>query len=187
MRKPTPSPKASKTEWRTWALEARQGLDLPSLSVGLCERLLMELRDTPGREILLYAATVCELEVLTLAHRLPEKRFYLPRCAPSRRLAIHAYPCPLVLSRFGIREPEATLPEVSPVILDMVLVPALVLDTRGFRLGYGGGYYDRFLPRLRDDCRTVGIAPFVVEELPTDSWDVPVGDLLTWEYNPRLF
>ena len=101
-------------------------------------------------------------------------QFYLPRCAPERRLAIHAYPCPLTLGSFGIREPHESVPEVSPEILDLVLVPALVIDERGYRLGYGAGYYDRFLPKLPKTCRTFGIAPFLVPKLPTDSWDVPV-------------
>ncbi|WP_395145961.1 5-formyltetrahydrofolate cyclo-ligase [Armatimonas sp.] len=173
MTRPIPSLKNSKTEWRAWAIAARQELDLPALSAALHEALAPEL--AAAQHTLLYAATEEELDVLGLAAPAAEPGCYLPRCAPKRRLAIHAYPCSLVLSRFGIWEPEATLPEVSPEILDLVLVPALVLDRRGNRLGYGGGYYDRFLPRLRPDCRTIGVAPFLVDELPTDPWDVPVG------------
>jgi 5-formyltetrahydrofolate cyclo-ligase len=206
MRKPIPSPssKSPKSEWRKWALEERKSCphppcpllpitialrvgeggarthSLPSPVIGRGWR--SEERTEPGegkqtQHILLYAATEWELDVLELAQQMPGKSFYLPRCAPKRRLAIHAYPCPLVTSRFGIREPEASAPEVSPDILDLVLVPALVLDERGFRLGYGGGYYDRFLPLLRKDCRTIGIAPFIVPELPTDPWDIPVGEI----------
>ncbi|WP_309719172.1 5-formyltetrahydrofolate cyclo-ligase [Armatimonas sp.] len=176
MRKPIPlpNPKSPKSEWRQWALEMRQPLDFPALSAELCRTLAPLLTDT--QHLLLYAATEWELDLLALA-QLPGKQYYLPRCAPKRRLAIHAYPCPLVTSRFGIREPEASVPEVSPELLDLVVVPALVLDERGFRLGYGGGYYDRFLPLLRKDCRTIGIAPFIVPELPTDPWDVPVGEI----------
>lgn len=173
MTEPIPSLKNSKTEWRTWALAERRALDLPTLSATLREALAPEL--ATAQHTLLYAATEEELDVLGLASLTAKTGCYLPRCAPKRRLAIHAYPCSLVLSRFGIWEPEETLPEVSPEILDLVLVPALVLDRRGYRLGYGGGYYDRFLPRLRPDCRTIGVAPFLVDELPTDPWDVPVG------------
>ncbi|MBB6051897.1 5-formyltetrahydrofolate cyclo-ligase [Armatimonas rosea] len=173
MSKPTPSPASPKTEWRTWALEARRSLDRASLSAQLHRALLPALVD--AQHVLLYAATAEEIDLLSLVAALPETQFYLPRCAPQRRLAVHAYPCPLVTSRFGIREPAADQPEADPFTLDLVLVPALVLDQRGYRLGYGGGYYDRFLPRLRPDCRTLGIAPFIVAELPTDPWDVPVG------------
>lgn len=173
MSKPTPSPASPKTEWRTWALEARRSLDRASLSAQLHTLLLPTLAD--ARQVLLYASTEEEIDVLSLVATLPEIQFYLPRCAPQRRLAVHAYPCPLVTSRFGIREPATSEPEVEPSVLDLVLVPALVLDTRGYRLGYGGGYYDRFLPRLRPDCRTLGIAPFTVPELPIDPWDIPVG------------
>lgn len=173
MIKPTPSPASPKSEWRAWALEARRTLDLASLSAPLHAALLPAVAG--ARHVLLYAATEWELDVLPLASELPEVQFYLPRCAPQRRLAIHAYPCPLVTSRYGIREPATSEPEVDPAVLDLVLVPALVLDARGYRLGYGGGYYDRFLPRLRLDCRTLGIAPLTVAMLPIDLWDIPVG------------
>ena len=173
MTRPTPSPRSPKAEWRAWALEARRTLNVIVLSETLREKLAPEL--AAATHILLYAATEEELDVLEIAKGSAEAQFHLPRCAPKRRLAIHAYPCPLTVSAFGIREPEASLPEVSPEILDLVIVPALVLDRRGYRLGYGGGYYDRFLPRLREGCRTIGVAPFLVDELPTDPWDVPVG------------
>jgi 5-formyltetrahydrofolate cyclo-ligase len=173
MSKPTPSPASPKSEWRAWALEARRSLDLAALSAQLHTALLPALVD--AQHVLLYAATMQEIDVLSLVPELPTTQFYLPRCAPKRRLAIHAYPCPLATSPFGISEPVASEPEIDPTTLDLVLVPALVLDQRGYRLGYGGGYYDRFLPRLRPDCRTLGIAPLLVAELPTDPWDVPVG------------
>jgi 5-formyltetrahydrofolate cyclo-ligase len=183
MSKPTPSPASPKSEWRAWALEARRALDLASLSASLQTELLPAVAG--ARHVLLYAATEWELDVLPLASELPETQFYLPRCAQQRRLAIHAYPCPLLTSRFGVREPAANEPEVDPTTLDLVLVPALVLDVRGYRLGYGGGYYDRFLPRLRPDCRTLGIAPFTVPTLPTDPWDIPVGSYSSSLTGPR--
>ena len=186
MTNPIPSPESPKSEWRVWALAARRSLDLPALSEQLCATLEPALAG--ARHILLYAASPKELDVLSLAvsplrEAAPKGYpgqgggFYLPRCAPERRLAVHAYPCPLVLGSFGIREPRESVPEVSPDILDLVLVPALVIDESGFRLGYGAGYYDRFLPKLPKTCRTIGIAPFLVPKLPTDDWDIPVNGI----------
>lgn len=171
MHTPSPSPTAPKTEWREWALAARQTRPLLALAQALREAVTPLLSE--ARHVLLYAATASEMDLLPLA-TCPETQFYLPRCAPKRRLAIHAYPAPLVLSPFGIREPEATAPELDPVVLDLVLVPALVLDRDGYRLGYGGGYYDRLLPRLRPECRTIGVSSLLVERLPRDPWDIPV-------------
>ena len=58
-------------------------------------------------------------------------------------------------SRWGIFEPDGTA--VDPEILDCVLVPGVAFDGRGFRLGYGKGFYDRFLPQLRPGVPMIGI------------------------------
>jgi 5-formyltetrahydrofolate cyclo-ligase len=65
---------------------------------------------------------------------------------------------------FGAREP-ADGNEVSPTEIDVVITPGVVFDRSGRRVGYGGGFYDRFLHRTRDDCIRVGVA-FDVQVLP---------------------
>ena len=73
-----------------------------------------------------------------------------------------------------------TLPEddpaIEPRLLDVVIVPGLAFTPDGDRLGQGGGWYDRFLPRLRTDCVTVGVgfAPQLVAALPTEPHDIPL-------------
>jgi 5-formyltetrahydrofolate cyclo-ligase len=76
---------------------------------------------------------------------------------------IHPYdPTRLVRHRFGILEPTADLPIIEPAEIAIVLVPGIVFDRHGRRLGWGSGYYDRFLsttPALRvgvtyDECLT---------------------------------
>jgi 5-formyltetrahydrofolate cyclo-ligase len=61
------------------------------------------------------------------------------------------------------------------------LVPGLAFSPAGERLGQGGGYYDRFLPRLRPDCLTVGVvaSALLVMALPTDPWDCRVSLVVT--------
>ncbi len=64
-------------------------------------------------------------------------------------------------------------PAVDPTTIDVVVVPGLAFTRDGRRLGQGGGYYDRFLPLLRDDCVTcgVGFAVQIVDDLPSESHD----------------
>lgn len=162
---------------RAWATARRAILDLPSLSAILRARIVALPEWERARHVLLYAALPNEIDLLPLAAH-PEKRFYLPRCAPHRRLAVHPYrpeSTALRTSRFGIREPDpATTPEGMPSDLDLVLVPALLLSERGDRLGYGGGYYDRFLPQVDGTAVTIGALPdaLILPELPSDAWDV---------------
>jgi 5-formyltetrahydrofolate cyclo-ligase len=68
-----------------------------------------------------------------------------------------SFDAPLVSGIWGIREPAADAPEVFP---DILIVPLLAFDRRGYRLGYGGGYYDRTIARLRamKPITTLGIA-----------------------------
>jgi 5-formyltetrahydrofolate cyclo-ligase len=80
----------------------------------------------------------------------------------------------------GFREPEPDAPEATT--LDAIVVPALAVDDRGYRLGYGAGYYDHTLPRFAPPARTIVVAfdyQFVIElpALPHDvACDVVVTD-----------
>lgn len=84
---------------------------------------------------------------------------------------------------FGLMEPGPSCPVVDPREIGAVLVPALAYDRRGFRLGYGGGYYDRFLPLLDPAAVTVGLAyeTLLVDELPVESHDRRVRWVVTEE------
>lgn len=85
-------------------------------------------------------------------------------------------------AKFGLREPnETTLRPVSPDAIDLVLVPGLVFDSKGYRIGFGAGYYDRFLPSLRPDVPLISMLfEFqLVEHVPNEPYDVPVHLLVT--------
>ncbi len=176
---PAPTPE-SKPALRAWARKVRAGLDLPALSTKICAQLTALPEFQRARNILLYAAMPTEIDILALAGT-SGKQFYLPCCEKSRRLSIHAYPCSLIISPFGIREPAPEPPEIDPESLDLALVPGLAFTPEGARLGQGGGYYDRFLPRLAEGCVTVGIAPeaLICASLPTDPWDQKLSLVLT--------
>lgn len=83
---------------------------------------------------------------------------------------------------YNIREPK---PECSPAInikdLDVVIVPAVAYDKNCYRLGYGGGFYDRFLENLRKDAVTIGIAfdLQIFDEVPKEPHDAQLDYIVT--------
>ncbi|WP_370642604.1 5-formyltetrahydrofolate cyclo-ligase [Tepidanaerobacter sp. GT38] len=81
---------------------------------------------------------------------------------------------------FGVLEP----PEREEVILeeiDLVVVPGVVFDKKGYRIGYGGGYYDRFLPKLRKDAKKIAVAfeMQMVDFIPAESHDIKMDAIIT--------
>ena len=83
---------------------------------------------------------------------------------------------------YNIREPK---PECPPAInikdLDVVIVPAVAYDKNCYRLGYGGGFYDRFLENLRKDAVTIGIAfdLQIFDEVPKEAHDAQLDYIVT--------
>ena len=85
-------------------------------------------------------------------------------------------------NKWGIPEPVSGIP-VEPQALDVVFLPLLAFDQNGCRVGYGGGYYDRFLARCREDALKVGLSFFPPVEAVSDCqpWDVPMDYCVTPE------
>ena len=83
---------------------------------------------------------------------------------------------------FGILEPkESYQREFNPDKLDIVIVPGIAFDKNGHRIGYGYGYYDRFLKTIRKETLKIGLAyDFqLIEKIPEERHDVPVDIILT--------
>jgi len=79
-------------------------------------------------------------------------------------------PDQLVQNKWGLSEPRHGVPTPTDKI-DMVLVPLVVFDRHGYRVGYGKGYYDRFLATCRSDCKAVGISFFPpIESISGIAW-----------------
>ncbi len=90
----------------------------------------------------------------------------------------------LAQGAYGIREPlpEKTRP-VEPKEIDLLLIPGVAFDLFGNRLGYGGGYYDRFVTNLRSGTPLFAVAfeVQIVDEVPVKEWDHRIDALITEE------
>jgi 5-formyltetrahydrofolate cyclo-ligase len=70
---------------------------------------------------------------------------------------------------------------IDPKDIDLVLVPGVAFDKNGYRIGYGGGYYDRFLDKLRKDAIKIGLAfdLQLIDKVPKDNYDKSVDIIIT--------
>jgi 5-formyltetrahydrofolate cyclo-ligase len=104
------------------------------------------------------------------------KRLLLPRIESTGIVPADG-DSPLVASKFGVQEP--TGPAVDVGEIDLVIVPGLAFTVDGDRLGYGRGYYDRFLPSLSAPSVGVCFTDQLVDEMPVAAHDVRVDTVIS--------
>ena len=112
------------------------------------------------------------------------KTVCLPRMLPEHRMEVRRYlpEVPLKQAGFGIREPDGEkCPLVEQSDIDLALVPALCYDRQGFRLGFGGGYYDRWLETFHGVTAGLCRGAVLQDRVPTEPHDSRVEILLTEE------
>jgi 5-formyltetrahydrofolate cyclo-ligase len=165
------SPEQLKADLRRAALGRRDALapaDRMAAAFALAERGL-PVEVTPGAVVSGFSPLKSEISPLPLLRRLADAgaSLALPVVAGrGKPLVMRAWSfgAPLVAGVWGIREPPADAPEVFP---DILVVPLLAFDRRGHRIGYGAGYYDMTIARLRamKPVTAIGVA-FATQEIP---------------------
>ncbi len=136
-----------------------------------------------ARRVFLYLSVRREVDTRRLIRSLlaEEKTVALPVSLPEGRMFFAEYrPGSLIDgSVVPIPEPDADAPRLEPEEGDLILVPALTFDRKGYRLGQGGGYYDRFLSAHA--LFSVGLArdALLLEEVPREAHDCAVSCLVT--------
>lgn len=86
----------------------------------------------------------------------------------------------LTPGKFGIPEPDSTLPRIAPEDLDLILIPGVAFDDSGVRIGYGKGYYDRLLAHIpRERRAALAYSLQISDSLPSGETDVPLGLVVT--------
>lgn len=75
-------------------------------------------------------------------------------------------------------DPKKTI-KIKSLSIDLLIVPGLLFDKFGFRIGFGGGYYDRFLTQFPNQTLSLTSRQQLCDELPADPFDIPVNNLIT--------
>ncbi|MDR5709402.1 MAG: 5-formyltetrahydrofolate cyclo-ligase [Armatimonadota bacterium] len=179
---------ARKQELRRRITRARAAEpDKEAKSRVILERVFRLPQFQRARTVLFYVDTGSEVRTRPFIPRAMAlgKRVAVPYCTRDEggqdvlRLFVLRNPAELEPGAFGILEPKPALRErversLAVQEVDMVLVPGVVFDRQGGRIGHGRGYYDRLLGSVRPDCWLVGLAYEcqVVEEVPMEPQDV---------------
>ena len=174
-----------KAELRRSLIKSRQSMtqaEWQQKSDRICFHLQSSPLFTQSKTILAYFSFRSEPNLNSLFIN-SHYRWGVPRCV-GKNLIWHLWQPsdPLQTGAYGILEPLPNAPTLQADEVDLILVPAVACDDLGYRLGYGGGYYDRLLclPEWASKP-TIGIVfDFAyLPQLPTNSWDIQMHGVCT--------
>jgi len=177
----------SKEEWRKTFLIKRDQLSKAqhtSWDTQLTKSFLKHELVQPAKRISCYVGYASEMNTLPLINSLLQrnKKVCVPRII-SKKAGMEMVDITSVNDlqegKYGIQAPAAHLPAIQDTSIDIIIVPGLVFDQHGYRIGYGGGFYDRFLSN-HPNSHTIALAyPFQqATDLPHDWYDIPVKEVL---------
>ncbi len=177
--------RASSLEWRkNLTRNEKQRMDFKIQNKFLN---LWKFRDV--RTVLVYCSKPLEVDTSFIIERALSvgKMVAAPRCVPGTRdmeFYIIRSRDDLVSGAFGVMEPD---PEKCELLRDytssVCIVPALMYDRSGYRLGYGKGYYDRFLSAYNGACVGLGYSSLIKDDLPHGKYDRKVDIIVTEKDN----
>jgi len=156
-----------------------------TLDLALTERLLQHPFYQEAKIIATYLSFSHEFQTQGLIEQALRdgKKVLIPKTYPKGRMDFVVYhPQQLVKTSFGLLEPQGDLEVVEPSQIDLIHVPGLAFTTEGYRIGYGGGYYDRYLEHFAGHTMST-IYPCQVQEFNSENHDIPVQEVLIYEGN----
>jgi 5-formyltetrahydrofolate cyclo-ligase len=165
----------SKNKVSSWSKKIKSKfLDLPQLK--------------NSKKIMAYASMRKEIETFELLEELLDQGYllYLPYTRQDivdlGTAQINDLDKDLKDGVFGVQEPATKLRgEVVPTDLDIIIVPGACFTAEGYRIGYGGGYYDSFLSKHANEALKIGFCYdcFILDSIPVEAHDVPVDLIIT--------
>ena len=140
-----------------------------------------------AQTVFCYVSTGAEVDTLSLLSALlaSSKTVCVPRCEGKGIMHAHKLTAlsELQAAALGIPAPPKEAPLLDPRDIDLIVVPCLASDLLGFRIGYGGAYYDRYLAALPSGARPTTVTlcreSLLLETTPREAHDMPVAVVVT--------
>jgi 5-formyltetrahydrofolate cyclo-ligase len=179
----------SKANQRTLALARREALH-PATRARASAAICAHLEDLPtlreARCIFCFVPFRSEVDTRPFLHTMLEagRVVAVPRVEGPRRMVavrISDLEDDLVAGHWGIPEPRQGLPVIEPEEIDLVVLPGVAFDEDGCRIGYGGGFYDTFIERLREGVPRIGVAfeAQLIDHISAESHDAHMHTIVT--------
>jgi 5-formyltetrahydrofolate cyclo-ligase len=182
-----------KSDLRKDMLELRKNMETRDVS-SFSNKIISAIMELPefinSKNIMLYLSFNKEVNTYPLARWCLDngKTVIAPYCIQSKREIVPYKITNLIgdltKSTFGVMEPKHDILEkVNIEDIDLIIVPGVVFDENCNRIGFGAGYYDRFLPKRLKNTTAIGIAYNyqIIDRVPTDAYDVPLDYIITQE------
>lgn len=176
-----------KKDLRKRLIEKRKSLDKTEKArwdKAISEKIINSDYFKNAKQVLVFSSTDDEFDTSYIVEygKLKAKQLFYPLCTDRNGNMIFLKvdsPDDLVSGMYGIKEPKSTCEKYIAKENDLVIVPCLSADRHKSRIGYGKGYYDRFLK----DFNGVSISPcynaMLEDEIPTDKYDIQINIIVT--------
>ena len=167
-------------EMKALSQEQKQAIDQ-----ALIERLLQHPFYQEAKVIATYLSFPHEFQTQELLEQALKdgKKVLIPKTYPKGRMDFVVYdPQQLVKTSFGLLEPQGNLEVVDASQIDLIHVPGLAFTMKGYRIGYGGGYYDRYLEQFAGHTMST-VYPCQIRDFSPENHDIPVQEVLIDERN----
>lgn len=180
----------TKDHWRKLGKEVRKALSTEERLIqnkAICDAIITAPRWQRAKTVLLFLSFGSEWDTTPLIEDAwaNKKTVALTVCYPDHQMKPCRYTpnTPLTTTLGSLREiPQEVAEPIDINTVDFCLIPGLLFDPYGTRLGYGAGYYDRFLPKLPAHCTMLAAGfncQLVGEALPYEATDYHVPEIIT--------
>ena len=156
-----------------------------TMDLALTERLLQHPFYQEAKIIATYLSFPHEFQTQELIEQALKdgKKVLIPKTYSKGRMDFVVYdPQQLVKTSFGLLEPQGDLEVVDASQIDLIHVPGLAFTREGYRIGYGGGYYDRYLKHFTGHTLST-VYPCQIWDFIPEDHDIPVQEVLIDERN----